>query len=121
MEENKENNVVLRKLHLSSLIKVLVDLYESGVDYIDLCGKNDVEQDIVDIRFTKEYTVFKDKSEDEAMESIKENFESVMEDDDDNDEYEEEEYEEEEDDDVIPPPPPTTKYKLSDDDLNQLL
>lgn len=114
MEENKENNVVLRKLHLSSLIKVLIDLYENGVDYIDLCGKNDVEQDVVDIRFTKEYTVFKDESDDEAMESIKENFESVMEDDDDN------EYEEEEDD-VIPPPPPTTKYKLSDDDLNQLL
>jgi hypothetical protein len=110
MEENKENNVVLRKLHLSSLIKVLVDLYESGVDYVDLCGKNDVEQDVVDIRFTREYTVFKDKSEDEAMESIKENFEKIIEDDE----------EDEEEEDVIPPPP-TTKYKLSDDDLNQLL
>ena len=112
MEENKENNVVLRKLHLSSLIKVLVDLYESGVDYVDLCGKNDVEQDVVDIRFTREYTVFKDKSEDEAMESIKENFEKIIEDD------EEDDYEE---DLIPPPPPPTTKYKLSDDDLNQLL
>ena len=106
MEENKGKDVVLRKLHLQSLIKVLVDLYESGVDYVDLFGKNDEEQDVVDIRFTKEYTVFKDKSEEEAMESIKENFKTIIE-------------EEEEED--TPLPPPTTKYKLSDDDLNQLL
>lgn len=107
MEENKGKDVILRKLHLHSFIQVLVDLYESGVDYIDLCGKNDVEQDVVDIRFTKEYTVFKDKSEEEAMENIKENF---------NDELDiEEEYDDDED------VPPTTKYKLSDDDLNQLL
>lgn len=104
MEENKGQDVILRKLHLHSLIEVLTDLYESGVDYVDLCGKNDVEQDVVDIRFTKEYTVFKDKSEEEAMESIKENFEKIV---------------EEEEEDVILPPP-TTKYKLSDDDLNQL-
>lgn len=102
MEENKGQEVVLRKLHLESLIMVLIDLFESGVDYVDLCGKNDVEQDVVDIRFTKDYTVFKDKSEEEAMENIKNNFENVTE-------------EEEEE------PPPTTKYKLSDDDLNQLL
>jgi hypothetical protein len=101
MEENKGQEVMLRKLHLESLIMVLIDLFESGVDYVDLCGKNDVEQDVVDIRFTKDYTVFKDKSEEEAMENIKNNFENITE-------------EEEE-------PSPTTKYKLSDDDLNQLL
>lgn len=111
MEENKGQDVVLRKLHLQSFIKVLVDLYESGVDYIDLCGKNDVEQDVVDIRFTKEYTVFKDNpSDEEVMEEIKENLQNNI-DEEDEEEEETEEFS----------PPPTTKYKLSDDDLNQLL
>jgi len=107
MEENKGKDVILRKLHLHSLIHILTDLYESGVDYVDFCGKNDEEQDIVDIRFSKDYTIFKDITEEEAMESIKENFNRIM--------------EEENNDDVPPPPPPTTKYKLSDDDLNQLI
>jgi hypothetical protein len=107
MEENKGKDVILRKLHLHSLINILTDLYECGVDYVDFCGKNDEEQDIVDIRFSKDYTIFKDITEEEAMESIKENFNRIM--------------EEENNDDVPPPPPPTTKYKLSDDDLNQLI
>lgn len=107
MEENKGKDVTLRKLHLHSLIEILVDLYESGVDYVDFCGKNDEEQDIVDIRFTKDYTVFRDKTEEEAMSTIRENFKKIVEG--------EEETEEQ------TPPPPTTKYKLSDDDLNQLI
>ena len=108
MEENKENNVTLKKLHLDSFIKVLIDLYESGVDYIDLCGRNNEEQDVVDILFTKEYTIFKDvSSEEEAMQLIKDSFNRIS-----------SEEEEEEEDDV---PSKTTKFKLSDDDLNQLL
>lgn len=111
MEENKGKDVTLRKLHLQSLIEILVDLYESGVDYVDLCGKNDEEQDIVDIRFCKDYTVFRDKTEEEAMDTIRNNFEKIV---------EEEEEEEEKPEEQLPPPP-TTKYKLSDDDLNQLI
>lgn len=110
MEENKGKDVILRKIHLHSFIQVLTDLYESGVDYVDLCGKNDVEQDIVDIRFSKDYTVFRDRSEEEAMDLVRETFNDVT-----IEKQEEEKLEEE------LPPPPTTKYKLSDDDLNQLL
>lgn len=117
MEENKSEYVVLRKLHLDSFIRVLVDLYESGVDYIDLCGKNNEEQDVVDIRFTKDYTVYKNLSEDEAMGFVKDSFNNI--------EIEREEQEKEEEESQQKKqreePPPTTKYKLSDDDLNQLL
>lgn len=58
MEENKGKKVVLRKIHLDSFITILTDLYESGVNYIDLHGTNDTEQDVIDISFNKEYTIF---------------------------------------------------------------
>ena len=108
MEENKGKDVILRKLHLHSLIEILTDLYESGVDYVDFCGKNDEEQDVVDIRFSKDYTVFKGMTEEDAMNNIRENFKKIVEGEEEN---EQEEF----------PLPPTTKYKLSDDDLNQLI
>jgi hypothetical protein len=43
------------KLPLDSFIKQLVDLYEMGVDYVDLVGESDVMQDYIEIHFTNEY------------------------------------------------------------------
>lgn len=95
MEENKGKKIVLRKIHLESFIEVLQELYENGVDYVDLHGTNDEEQDSIDISFKREYTVFKDTSGKE----------------------EHEEEEENENEDISP----KIITKLSDDNLNQLL
>jgi hypothetical protein len=43
------------KLPLDSFIKQLVDLYEMGVDYVDLVGESDTLQDFIEIHFTNEY------------------------------------------------------------------
>jgi hypothetical protein len=43
------------KLPLDGLIKQLVELYEMGVDYVDLVGESDVMQDYIEIHFTDEY------------------------------------------------------------------
>ena len=43
------------KLPLHSFIQQLVDLYEMGVDYVDLVGESDVMQDYLEIHFTNEY------------------------------------------------------------------
>ncbi|MFN9901161.1 MAG: hypothetical protein ACK55Z_20755 [bacterium] len=71
---------------------MLQELYENGVDYVDLHGTNDEEQDSIDISFKREYTVFKDTSG-------------------------KEEEEENENEDISP----KIITKLSDDNLNQLL
>ena len=43
------------KLPLHSFIQQLVDLYEMGVDYVDLVGESDILQDYIEIHFTNEY------------------------------------------------------------------
>ena len=43
------------KLPLDGFIKQLVELYEMGVDYVDLVGESDVMQDYIEIHFTDEY------------------------------------------------------------------
>ncbi len=95
MEGANENEVTLQKIHLKSFIEVLVSLYEQGVDFVDICGKNNTEQDIIDIRFSREYTVW-DKEEEKTKEEIEEEIEEEPED--------------------VP-----TKINLSDDNLNQLI
>ncbi len=47
--------VRLRKIHLDSFIRQLAALYEMGVDYVDILGKNDVEQDSIELHFCNEY------------------------------------------------------------------
>jgi hypothetical protein len=43
------------KLPLDGFIKQLVELYEMGVDYVDLVGESDAVQDFIEIHFTNEY------------------------------------------------------------------
>jgi hypothetical protein len=43
------------KLPLGDFIRTLVDLYERGVDYVDLVGESDAMQDFIEIHFTEEY------------------------------------------------------------------
>jgi hypothetical protein len=50
-----ENEFKIRKIYLSTFIDVLVDLYDRGVDYIDLLASLQDDQDVVGISFCKEY------------------------------------------------------------------
>ncbi len=48
-----ENNPVqIRKIHLDGFIEILVELYNKGVDYIDITGVPDGDQDRMAISFT---------------------------------------------------------------------
>lgn len=63
--ENKE--VYIRKIHLDGFIEILVDLYNKGVDYIDITGVPDGEQDKMAISFTTDY----------MMEGAEDNFKDI--------------------------------------------
>lgn len=49
------NDVKIRKIHLDTLIQVLVEMYDKGVDYIDIIGEINDVQDSIGISFCKEY------------------------------------------------------------------
>ncbi len=63
----KEKQVKLRKIHLDTLMKVLVELYDKGVDYIDVIGTVDDVQDSIGISFCSEY----------MNENMRENFDKI--------------------------------------------
>lgn len=63
----KEKQVKLRKIHLDTLMKVLVELYDKGVDYVDIIGTVDDVQDSIGISFCSEY----------MSEDMKENFDKI--------------------------------------------
>lgn len=51
--ENRE--VKIQKIPLDRLIETLVDLYNKGIDYIDISGMPGDDQDRMAIVFSKEY------------------------------------------------------------------
>lgn len=51
--ENRE--VKIQKIPLDRLIETLVDLYNKGIDYIDISGVPGDDQDRMAIVFTKDY------------------------------------------------------------------
>ena len=61
--ENKNQKVILRKIALKAFIDTLVNVYNSGADYVDLVGSNDEEQDTIGIIITDEYMADPDDME----------------------------------------------------------
>ena len=60
MKENQENNqennqVVLKKIPLEIFINALMDIYNSGIDYVDILGIPGEEQDNIGISFNTTY------------------------------------------------------------------
>jgi hypothetical protein len=51
--ENRE--VKIEKIPLDRLIETLVDLYNKGIDYIDIAGVPGIDQDRMAIVFTRDY------------------------------------------------------------------
>lgn len=70
--ENRDD-ISIRKIPIQSLINVLIELYNRGVDYVDIVGAQGEEQDTMAITFTKDYMSeegkenFKDIEEDEEI------------------------------------------------------
>ena len=85
--------VLIKKISLNEIIDVFVDLYNKGVDYIDLVN-TDEEEGKLSVIFTKEY-MCKEMQESDDFELIQNSIENV--------EYNEEE------------------SKFSEDDINDLI
>lgn len=51
----EKNQLAIKKVHLSTLMEMLTELYNKGVDYIDILGTLDDTQDSIGIGFCKEY------------------------------------------------------------------
>lgn len=63
----ENNHVTIRKVHLDTFIEILMELYNKGVDYIDISGVQDGDEDKMAISFTADY----------MMEGAEENFKDV--------------------------------------------
>jgi hypothetical protein len=92
-----KNQVRLKKIPIAVFLKALMDIYESGVDYVDIIGVPGEEQDTIGIAFSDDY-MSKAESEDDDDDINNENDSNI------------EQLEEE-----------IKNIKLSDEDLNQLL
>jgi hypothetical protein len=51
----KGKPITIKKVHLDSFIEILIDLYDKGVDYVDIIGMNSDVQDSIGISFSKDY------------------------------------------------------------------
>ena len=50
-----QSKLKIRKVHLNSFIEILMDLYNKGVNYVDLAAALHDNQDVVGISFCREY------------------------------------------------------------------
>lgn len=90
------NKPIIKKIPLNELIDILSDLYNRGVDFIDILAPEDpTEDDRMTIKFTKEY--MSPEMELEEGEALDDDEEDIM------------------DIQIVP------DTKLSDEDLNQLI
>jgi len=56
LQYNVENNeLTIRKIPLDGFIDILMDLYNKGVDYIDITGVTNEHSDKMAISFTSDY------------------------------------------------------------------
>lgn len=55
MENNNPEEPFLKKIPLNDFINLLVNLYNRGVDYIDIGGTQGDQKDLVAISFTNDY------------------------------------------------------------------
>lgn len=53
--DNKNDVLIIKKIPLDGFIDVLMDLYNKGVDYIDITGVTNEHMDHMAVSFTAEY------------------------------------------------------------------
>lgn len=76
MEENKDQ-VRLKKIPLGVFIQALMDIYNTGVDYVDLLGVPGEEQDTIGIAFCDEYLSKEEEETEETDENIEEKIKNI--------------------------------------------
>lgn len=78
MENNNQdkNQVRLKKIPLGIFIQALMDIYNTGVDYVDLLGVPGEEQDTIGIAFCDEY-LSKEEETEETDENIEEKIKNI--------------------------------------------
>lgn len=59
------NELRLNKIHLKSFLEALTDIYNRGVDFVDIIGKPGEEQDSIGIVVKEEYFSDNEKDEEE--------------------------------------------------------
>lgn len=72
----------IQKIPLDSLIETLVNLYNSGVDYVDISGVHDKDYDTIALSFTSDYMTEEGKKNFGVMETEMEISNSKLTDDD---------------------------------------
>jgi len=70
----KSNEIRLKKIPLGIFINALMDVYNSGLDYIDIVGKNNEEQDTIGIAFCEEYM---SKDSEKSFDELKEKLDDI--------------------------------------------
>ena len=45
----------IKKIHVESLMKILADLYDEGVDYVDIEGESEGNRDTIRLSFSEDY------------------------------------------------------------------
>lgn len=50
-----ENRMKIRKIHLQSLLQILSEIYDRGVDFVDIHGVIEDGEDTIGITFCKSY------------------------------------------------------------------
>ena len=65
-----KGQIILRKIPVDRLINLLVEMYNRGVDYIDISGVQEEEQDKMAISFTEDYLTEEAKKEFSAIDPI---------------------------------------------------
>lgn len=60
--------VTIKKIYLDTLIKALVNIYNTGADYVDLIGTTNEQQDVIQIIVKDEYMSKNDDDDDDEIE-----------------------------------------------------
>ena len=76
-QDNEENKVGLKKIPLGVFIQALMDIYNTGVDYVDILGVPGEEQDTIGIAFCDEYLSKELEDEEETDEEIEEKIKNI--------------------------------------------
>ncbi len=110
MEEGKEE-FRLRKIPIELLLDTLHELYDKGIDFVDISGEKGDGQDHVFIGYCKEYVDPDFKPEDMVIDFLPDEFYEV--------DGEEDDEEEDEVDSMLVPKKQVT-VRLTDSDINDL-
>lgn len=98
--ENPDKKLIIQKIPLASLIEILENLYNEGVEYIDISGEIKNDKDLIKISVKEDYMILDEEGDSTSQ------FEEIS--------------SEEDEDDVLDKPIKSVQ-KLTDEDITNLL